>query len=332
MALFRSAPHSYRPEPHDIIMAILFLMLAAFSAIWPNTGLFGLGTFQVARGCLTAPLYLLLSLTCLTLGRLDLRGASPAFRFVRTFYPQALFGFVFRETILLSAPANGGSSHDAVFAKVDHLIFGFQPAREFSAAFRGSAFVNELMFAAYFSFFIILAVTPWIAWFKGMKEECRREMALLAVSSLAFSVIWIFFRVMGPKYWLPDLHASWYSEFHGGPFTAFFKAIFAYTNLSGSAFPSGHVAISVLLCTFVARSEPRLLPLWMALTCLICLSTVYIYAHWAADVLGGIIATAIVLPLFAAAKRPLYRACSRLGAAGSAFGAMRRLEATTGGK
>ena len=62
-----------------------------------------------------------------------------------------------------------------------------------------------------------------------------------------------------------------------------------------AAFPSSHVGISTILLLLVWRARSRrlllaLLPLYV----LLCLSTVYIYAHYAIDVFAGW-ASAVVL-------------------------------------
>ena len=54
---------------------------------------------------------------------------------------------------------------------------------------------------------------------------------------LVIYVFYVAFRVMGPKYYLPDLHSAWYSDFNGGIITHFFQKAFRYTTLSGAAFP-----------------------------------------------------------------------------------------------
>ena len=94
--------------------------------------------------------------------------------FLRTFYPQAIFGPLFTEAIPPLGSRGHGGSWDGLFANLDAMIFGFQPSRAFSAAFSGSVAMNELMFGSYFAFFVIMVLTPWISWFTHDEAESRR--------------------------------------------------------------------------------------------------------------------------------------------------------------
>jgi membrane-associated phospholipid phosphatase len=292
-------------EVHDLFSAALFFVFALFSSLWPDTGWLGPPVHHLARGYVVAVVFILLAALCLVLGRLDYSARAWPLRFLRQFYPQLYFGLLFHESILLSAPAAGGASHDALFAALDQAIFGFQPAREFSAQLSASPLVTELMFASYFVFFLIFILSPWISWFRGDGAEAGREMAILTGYMLVVFTFYVLFRVEGPKYYLADLKAQSYGQFRGGPFTAFLKGAFDRITLSGAAFPSSHVAGSVMVTIFIAKVEKRLLPLYLLLDLLIFASTVFIYAHWAVDILGGIAAALLLVPLFGALYAPL---------------------------
>ena len=55
-----------------------------------------------------------------------------------------------------------------------------------------------------------------------------------------------------------------------------------------AAFPSSHVGVSTILMLLVWQARARRLFFWMLpIYVLLCLSTVYIMAHYAIDVLGG---------------------------------------------
>lgn len=287
-------------------------MFALFSALWPHTGSLSFLGRSIPRGYLFAILYSGCGFLILSLGRLDAARLPAPLRFVRYFYPQAYFGILFGESILLSAPMNNGKSHDALFANFDAKVFGFEPAREFSAYFQNSPVMNELMFGAYFCFYFILIFTPWIAWFRGNKGESGREMAILSLYMLIVYCFYMFFRVEGPKYYLADLHDKWYAGFRGGIFTNALKAIFSKSTLSGSAFPSSHVAVSIMMTFFVYKTEKRLLPLYIVMDCLIAAATVYLYAHWAADVVGGVVTAFVLVPLLGLAFPYLERAVQAL--------------------
>ena len=66
---------------------------------------------------------------------------------------------------------------------------------------------------------------------------------------------------------------------------------------TGAAFPSTHVAFTFLMVIFAARFDRRLLWIYIPGFALVGCATVYLYAHYFADVLGGIAATALLEPL-----------------------------------
>ena len=303
----RAPRRAYCPEPHDLWSAALFIAFALFSILWPDTGTLRLGELELPRGYAVAAGLFASAVLALFLGSRDFSGSPRLIRFLRCYYPQAFFAPLFEESILISSRSWGGVPRDALFAKADAAIFGFQPSREFSAAFGHLAWWNELMFAAYFSFYFLLVLTPWIPWFRGDEEEAERESSVLAGFMLVAYVFYALFRVVGPKHYLPDLAAEGLAPLRGGLFRTIEGKILASANTTGAAFPSSHVAVSLMMCCFVARTERRLLPLYALDAALIALATVYLYAHWAVDVAGGMFSTALLVPLFLALHRRLSR-------------------------
>jgi membrane-associated phospholipid phosphatase len=209
-----------------------------------------------------------------------------------------LISAFFTESILLSSQAMGGVSHDDFFMAADQRLFGFQPAREFHGLFGGAPWLNELMFGVYFGYFAFMVFAIWIPFLKGDRAEGERQMFVVA-SLMALACVWyVFFRVQGPKYWLPDLRRAWYDSVQGGLFVGLFRRSLATATLSGAAFPSTHVILTLTTLAFAYRNDRRYFLVYLPAAVLILCSTVYIYAHWAVDVLGGIAFAAAFAPLF----------------------------------
>jgi membrane-associated phospholipid phosphatase len=209
------------------------------------------------------------------------------------------------ESIKLSALALGGRSYDGFFAALDLAVFGMQPAIEFSAALKAVPWWNELMFGSYFSYYVLLGITPWIPWLRGDEREAEREISFLSAYMLIVFSFYVFFRVQGPKYWVPELLSAGYGDFIGGPITGFMRGVLEGCVLSGAAFPSSHAAGALMLCFFVAKTARPLLPLYALLLILISLSAVYIRAHWAVDIIGGLAAALALMPLLGLLHRRL---------------------------
>jgi len=126
------------------------------------------------------------------------------------------------------------------------------------------------------------------------------------------STWYVFFRVQGPKYWLPDLRTAWYTAFEGGLFVRLFQNTLAATTLSGAAFPSTHVILTLTTLGLAQKNDKRLFALYLPVACLILVSTVYIRAHYATDVLGGALVAATLSPLCYSAYGRADRLAARL--------------------
>jgi membrane-associated phospholipid phosphatase len=318
-------------KAHDLVCFLLSLLFAVFSLAWHSTGEITLGGAVFSRGYPMAGVYLLLAAFALAAGPLEAKLCSKAERrgtkasallgrlasFIHTYYPQALFAVFFTESILLSAQAFGGLSHDAFFEASDQAIFGFQPAREFSKAFGTMPWVNELMFGAYFGYFAFMVVAIWLPYLKGDRAEGERQVFVVA-SFMAILCTWyVFFRVQGPKYWLPDLNDAWYDDIKGGFFVGLFQRSLSKATLSGAAFPSTHVIITLTTLGFSYRNDKRFFAIYLPVAILILCATVYIYAHWATDVLGGALVAALLGPLLYRLYEPAARLAGRIGSSAS---------------
>jgi len=303
LSFFRTPRQAYRPKPHDLWSAALFFAFALFSFLWPDTGSIALGDHSLPRGYLVAAILATSGVLALLLGGRDFSASPRPLRFVRCFYPQIFFGPLFTESIILSGRAMGGRVYDPFFYRLDGLIFGHQPSMDFSAAFGHAPWMNEIMFGSYFSFYLVMALTPWIPWFRGDEAEGEREVSILAGFMLVVYVFYVFFRVVGPKHYFPNLDN--YGVMQGGFFTHLEGGILSAAITTGAAFPSSHVAVSLMMTSFVARTARRLLPLYILDACLIALATIYLHAHWAVDVAGGMVAALLLVPLFARLHRPI---------------------------
>ncbi len=225
-------------------------------------------------------------------GRGLLRRRTPL-HFLRVFYAQAFYLLYFMSVIPLSQQIWGDASFDAVFHQAEEALFGTQLAVVLPERFGHLRPLNELFYFAYFSFYPLVCALGWVLYLKRRYEDADQALFLLTASYAVLFVWYAFYPVHGPKYFIPELHARWYSDLDGYLFAGIMRAIFSDANLAGAAVPSSHVAISSLAVVLYARYLPRTIP-WLApLLLLIWISTVYLYAHYAVDVLLGL----AVMPL-----------------------------------
>jgi membrane-associated phospholipid phosphatase len=306
---------AFSPEPHDIPIVVASLVFATASFAFPDTGVIGALGLRVPRGYVMGALFALFAAAGILAGFLPPSRELKFWSFIRLFYPQAFLISFFTESILLSSRVFGGVSYDAVFAAFDQRLFGFQPAREFHELFESSPAVNELMYGSYFLYFVLLTVTPWIAWLAGRREEAGKLLFVSAVAMMAISIFYIFFRVQGPKYYFEDLHDAWYGGIRGGIFVSFFQRLFSTAVLSGAAFPSTHVAMTAVTVYIAYRIDRRLLAPYLVALALIVSSTIYIYAHYVADIIGGLAYALAAVPLASRLHPRALRLCESIRSA-----------------
>jgi membrane-associated phospholipid phosphatase len=102
------------------------------------------------------------------------------------------------------------------------------------------------------------------------------------------------------------------------------KGMFANMNLAGAAFPSSHVAMSLIALILNWRYNRRLAVGLVPPTLLLMASTVYIYAHYLVDVLAGLLAGLVLCRLLPYLLELLDR---RLRRADKLLGRLLRLKA-----
>jgi membrane-associated phospholipid phosphatase len=117
-----------------------------------------------------------------------------------------------------------------------------------------------------------------------------RALFIISVSFFIMYLWFIFFPVKGPKYFFAELHEIWYTNFRGFVFTKIMKGLFNNTNLGGAAFPSSHVALALIAFILNWKYNRYLIPVYLPLTILLFISTVYLYAHYFVDIPAGIVA------------------------------------------
>ncbi len=221
-------------------------------------------------------------------------------KFFRLFYVQLLYALFFKESIILSQLFYSGRSLDLLFARADQLLFNSQPAAQFYLTLPDYPIITEVFFFGYFFYYILVISSFWMLYIKGEKKEAACALVVITSSLYMLYIFFIFFPVQGPKYFFPELRNLWYTNFHGFLITGLMKSIFNNMNLAGAAFPSSHVALSLIALILNWKYNLPLALIFLPFTLILFVSTVYIYAHYVVDVFGGIaagIALYFLIPL-----------------------------------
>lgn len=222
-----------------------------------------------------------------------------------------------------------------VFPNLDHLfiaaeqsLFGFQPALVFADNCAWPV-VSEMMSFGYTAFYPMIAVVA-LFYFLRRYDEFQRCAFIIMASFCLYYVLFVLVPVAGPTFYyravgldniahgvFPAL-GDYFNTHHDclvtpGYSDGFFYGLVEDAKSVGerptAAFPSSHVGISTVLMLLILHTRNRTLTLiFLSVYVLLCLSTVYIQAHYAIDSITGFVTgLAFYAVLFAATKKRMGR-------------------------
>lgn len=207
---------------------------------------------------------------------------SKILQFARHWYPLALYLFFFEELGRLVHLIFPGW-FDRWLIAFDFHFAGVHPADWF-AQFSNPA-LNDFMQFAYMTYFLYLVILPAILYAARERLAFWTVMAGTAAANYFNYVVAVVFPIESPHFSLPSLDGK---PLAGGAFTATINFIERFARVHGGAFPSSHVAGSMV--ALLAAWRYRRWLFWVCLPFFIsmCVATVYGRYHYVADVIAGI--------------------------------------------
>ncbi len=152
--------------------------------------------------------------------------------------------------------------------------------------------MNELMSIGYISCFLILPVSAAVMLFKKRWEALERLVLASAVVFYVCHVIFVFYPVIGPRFFLSD---QYYLPIVGSFFTPLIEFILAGAGLYGAAMPSFLCAVALVAIWILAREVPKTAIPSFVLLCLVCAGSVYGRYHYVSDVFAGLLIGGVIL-------------------------------------
>ena len=246
-----------------------------------------------------SPTGLLLHLTALVVVSLAYAGTLPTT--MRHWTPLALGSFLYVELRWLVSGA-GRTHHDALVAGWERVVFPMDPSRTLALAWPWAP-LSELLHACYLSYYALIFVPPAVLWLKGRRNPFSVTVLALAVVYALCFAIYVIFPVDGPRF----LRGA--SAAPAGPIRSLVITLLASGSSRGTAFPSSHVAASVVASVCALRFQRPLGTVTAILTAGVCVGAVYGGYHYGVDILGGLLTGVVALVLAYAIEA---RAASRV--------------------
>jgi len=219
-------------------------------------------------------------------------------RLLGEIYLPILFPMLYKEMEYLGLIFfNFEASFDPTLIRLEELIFGCQPSLLWSRAWPWPWF-HELMETAYFSYyFMALVMLILLLRSRDLSDELRWPALRAFVRDLGATMLicytlYTLIPVWGPKYFRAGP-----VEVPGWIFTRIMEHIHANGAILGAAFPSSHVAATMIPWWYTWRWFPRHRWWMTVLFVLLCCSTVYCRYHYVVDVFAGLVLGAFVLYL-----------------------------------
>lgn len=217
------------------------------------------------------------------------RARHPLLRFLRHWYPVMSFPFLYLEVGHFLHLIHPGE-FDAYIIALEKSLFGMvssQWVQQFV-----SPTLTEIMQIFYAVYWITIPLSAGILYFKQRREEFDHLLFYITLTFIISYLFFIFFPVAGPRFTLADqidvsYKGLWLSDH--------LRSFVADNGYRGGAFPSSHVAVSVVILLLMSRFEPKIarrffLPAVIALS----LATVYGQYHYATDMIAGLLLGVII--------------------------------------
>ena len=214
------------------------------------------------------------------------------YRWVRDFTPVAVVLAVFLLLNPLVATLNP-RRWDAALVAVDQRQFR-QLALHWQGVFGRPAAFTDLVYGAYASFYFLPLAVALLARLRLGAERFERVAFTLLLGFYLCFLGYFLWPAEGPR--VPQALEA--AQLGGGAVSEAIRAFLRGAETTTlDAFPSGHTTLSLLPAILATRSFPRLAPLFWAWALAIVFATVYISAHYVADVLAGLVLAGLTLVL-----------------------------------
>jgi membrane-associated phospholipid phosphatase len=199
--------------------------------------------------------------------------------------PLALVPYLYVELRWIIAGA-GRPHADRLIAGWDSTLFGSQPSSALALRWQ-SVGLSELLHLCYLSYYAVVFVPPAVLWLRKRDRAFGATVLAIVITYTVCFVGFVLLPVDGPRFLFGPSAAP------EGPVRAVVIRILGAGSSQGTAFPSAHVAASVVAAICAMRFQRTLGIAIALLTSGMMVGAVYGGYHYAVDVLAGL-ATGLV--------------------------------------
>ncbi|MBI3929632.1 MAG: phosphatase PAP2 family protein [Armatimonadetes bacterium] len=213
--------------------------------------------------------------------------AAPALRLVHAWHAPASLLAINQEIGYMNRLVWEGRYFDDLVMGWEQALFGTSPAVWLSEA-AGWYWFSEYLHLCYMLWWIFIPALGLPLYLTGRRREFETFLAACVNALFLCYLCQTFFPVEGPRELFPPL-----DERLRGPMWALCHWIMERGAAVGTAFPSGHVTLSLVMLACAWRWQRRAYWLLLPIATGTILATVYCRFHYAVDGLAGLWAAAV---------------------------------------
>jgi hypothetical protein len=223
------------------------------------------------------------------------RAAGPVGRVFGDWYALLLLAALYGEIGVLTLDA--GFQNDLAIQRLEAWVFGSQVSYRWIREMP-SPLLSWLLHACYLAYYPILYASPAGLWLAGRRDASRHTIFAVMVTFYVCYVVFLFFPVAGPRYAFDSAHNA-ATEVGPARFAAW---LLDRGDSWGAAFPSSHVAASVVATGMALRYWRGLGLVLLPFTTGLILAVVYGQFHYAVDAMAGFVVAAVMLGVMQTAE------------------------------
>jgi PAP2 superfamily protein len=223
------------------------------------------------------------------------RVAGPVGRVFGDWYALLLLAALYGEIGVLTLDA--GFQNDLAIQRLEAWVFGSQLSYRWIREMPSPA-LSWLLHACYLAYYPILYASPAGLWLAGRRDASRHTIFAVMVTFYVCYVVFLFFPVAGPRY---AFDAANNAATQVGP-ARFAAWLLDRGDSWGAAFPSSHVAASVVATGMALRYWRGLGLVLLPFTTGLIMAVVYGQFHYAVDAMAGLVVAAVMLGVMQTAE------------------------------
>jgi membrane-associated phospholipid phosphatase len=222
-----------------------------------------------------------LHLVILAVALATLAPRSTLLRHARDWIPLAAVPFLYVELRWI-IPAIGTAHRDATVIAWERTLFPSNPSATLAARLHWLP-LSETLHLSYALYYPLIGIPPMVLFFTGARRQlAATTLALVIVYTLCF-LAYPAFPVDGPRFLFGPAPAP------DGPVRTYVLSLLERGSSRGTAFPSSHVAASVVAALCALQFQRRWLGVSAAIVATgLTIATVYGGFHYAVDALAGL--------------------------------------------